>query len=75
MELCELRRSRCLSIEVSGRAVGNFRIVRYIVSVRYLGVSVKRGSTVDVKARMATSYFCDHTTNYQAIKISDVNLF
>ena len=36
----------CLSIEVSGRAVGTFRIVRYIVGVRYSGVSVKRGSTV-----------------------------
>ena len=38
----------CLSIEVNGRAVGTFRIVRYIVGVRYLGVSVKRGSTVFV---------------------------
>ena len=36
----------CLSIEVNGRTVGIFRIVRYIVDVRYSGVSVKRGSTV-----------------------------
>ena len=36
----------CLSIEVNGRAVGTFRIVRYIVGVRYSGVSVKWGSTV-----------------------------
>ena len=38
----------CLSIEVNGRAVGTFRIVRYIVGVRYSRVSVKRGSTVFV---------------------------
>ena len=42
---CPLFRG-CLSIEVNGRAVGTFRIVRYIVGVRYSGVSVKRGSTV-----------------------------
>ena len=36
----------CLSIEVNGRAVGTFRIARYIVGVRYSGVSVKWGSTV-----------------------------
>ena len=35
-----------LSIEVNGRAIVTFRIVRYIVGVRYSGVSVKRGSTV-----------------------------
>ena len=29
-----------------GRAVGTFRIVRYIMGVLYSGVSVKRGSTV-----------------------------
>ena len=39
----------CLSIEVDGRAVGTFRIVRYIVGVRYSGVSVRGGSTVLVK--------------------------
>ena len=42
---CPLFRG-CLSIEVNGRAVGIFIIVRYIVGVRYSGVSVKRGSTV-----------------------------
>ena len=31
----------CLSIEVNGMAVGTFKIVRYIVGVRYSGVSVK----------------------------------
>ena len=36
----------CLSIEVNGRTVGTFRIVRYIMGVRFSGVSVKRGSTV-----------------------------
>ena len=35
----------CLSIEVNGKAVGTFIFVRYIVGVRYSGVSVKRGST------------------------------
>ena len=35
-----------LSIEVNGRIVGTFRIVCYIVGVRFSGVSVKRGSTV-----------------------------
>ena len=34
------------SIEVNGRAVGTFRIVRYIVGVHYSGVSIKWGSTV-----------------------------
>ena len=43
---CPLFRG-CLSIEVNGRAVGTFRIVRYIVGVCYSGVSVKRGSTVN----------------------------
>ena len=42
---CPLFRG-CLSIEVNGRAIGTFRIVHYIVGVRYSGVSVKRGSTV-----------------------------
>ena len=41
---CPLFRG-CLSIEVNGRAIGTFRIVRYIVGVRYSGVSVKRAST------------------------------
>ena len=36
----------CLSVEVNGRAVGTFRIVHYIVGVRYSGVSVKQSSTV-----------------------------
>ena len=39
----------CLSIEVNGKTVGTFRIVRYIVGVHYWGVSVKRGSTVQVR--------------------------
>ena len=38
---------RGLSIEVNGMPVGTFRIVCYIMGVRYSGVSVKRGSTVD----------------------------
>ena len=42
---CPLCRG-CLSIEVNGRTVGTFRIVRYIVGVRYSGVFIKRGSTV-----------------------------
>ena len=29
-----------------GRAIGTFKIVLYIVGVRYSGVSVKRGSTI-----------------------------
>ena len=33
----------CVSIEVNGRAVGTFRIVRYIVGVRYSGVSAIQG--------------------------------
>ena len=37
-----------LSIEVNGRTVGTFRIVRYIMGVRFSGVSVKRGSTVNI---------------------------
>ena len=36
----------CLSIEVNGRIVGSFRILRYIVGVRCPGVSVKKGSAV-----------------------------
>ena len=35
-----------LSIEVNGRTVGTFRIVRYVVGVCFSGVSIKRGSTV-----------------------------
>ena len=35
-----------LSIEVNGRTVGIFRIVRYIVGAHFSGVSIKRGSTV-----------------------------
>ena len=42
---CPLFRG-CLSIEANGRTVGTFRIVRYIVGVRFSVVSVKRGSTV-----------------------------
>ena len=42
---CPLFRG-CLSIEVDGRTVGTFRIVRYIMGVRFSGVSVKRGSNV-----------------------------
>ena len=33
----------CLRIEVNGRLIGTFRIVRYIVGVRYSGVSVVTG--------------------------------
>ena len=44
---CPLFRG-CLSIEVNGRTVGTFRIVCYIMGVRFSGVSVKRGSTVYV---------------------------
>ena len=36
----------CISIEVKGRRVETFRIVRYIMGVRCSGVSVKWGSTV-----------------------------
>ena len=35
----------CLSIEVNVRTVGTFRLVRYIVGVRFSGVFSKRGST------------------------------
>ena len=35
-----------LNIEVNGKIVGTFRNVRYIMDVRFSGVSVKRGSTV-----------------------------
>ena len=44
---CPLFRG-CLSIEVNGRTVGTFKIVRYIMGVHFSGVSVKRGSTVFV---------------------------
>ena len=47
---CPLYRVACrvsgVSIEVNGRTVGTFRIVHYIMGVRFSGVSVKRGSTV-----------------------------
>ena len=36
----------CLSIEVNGRTVGTFRIVRYIVGVCCRGVSIKQSSIV-----------------------------
>ena len=36
-----------ISIEVNGRTVGTFRIVRYVMGVRFSGVSVKRSFTVD----------------------------
>ena len=42
---CPLFRG-CLNIEVNGRTVGTFRIVHYIMGVRFSGKSVKRGSTV-----------------------------
>ena len=38
----------CLSIEVNGRTVGTFRIVRCIMDVHFSGVFVNRGSTVHV---------------------------
>ena len=47
---CPLFRG-CLSIEVngkSGRTVGTFRIVHYIMGVHFSGVSVRRGSTVKI---------------------------
>ena len=50
---CPLFRG-CLSIEVNGKTVGTFGIVRYIVGVRFLGVSVKRGSTVDYRVDFCT---------------------
>ena len=46
-----------LSIEVNGRAIRTFRIVRYIVGVRYSGVSVKRGSTVFKSTLHAVPYY------------------
>ena len=55
---CPLLRG-CLNIEVNGRAVGTFRIVCYIVGVRYSGVSVKRGSTV---YRGSTVHNLEHTS-------------
>ena len=39
--VCPLFRD-CLSIEVNGRTVGSFRIVCYVVGVRWLGVSIKQ---------------------------------
>ena len=45
---CPLFRG-CLSIEVNGRTVRTFRIVRCIMGVRFSGVSVKRGSTAVTK--------------------------
>ena len=42
---CPLFRG-CLSIEVNGRKVGTFGIVRYIAGVHCWEVSIKRGSTV-----------------------------
>ena len=47
---CPLFRG-CFIIEVNAIAVGTFRIVRYIVGVRYSGVSVKRDSTVSLIQR------------------------
>ena len=47
---CPLFRG-CLCIEVNGMAVGAFRVVCYIVGVRYSGVSVKQGSTVEATKR------------------------
>ena len=62
---CPLFRD-CLSIEVNGRAVGTFIIVRYIVGIRYSGVSVKWGSTVHGST-------CSHgiriVLNYTAAKL------
>ena len=63
---CPLFRG-CLSIEVNGRAIGTFRTVRYIVGVRYSGVStiqgcplIKRGSTVHPNFGIAArALYCD----------------
>ena len=55
---CPLFRG-CLSIEVDGRAIGTFRIVRYIVGVSYSGVSVKRGSTVATAAGNKVSKYLE----------------
>ena len=54
---CPLFRG-CLSIEVNGRAVGTFIIVRYIVGVHYSGVSVKRGFTVSLVCYHWHCYSC-----------------
>ena len=42
--------------------VGTLRIVRYIVGVRYSGVSVKRGSTV-YKDQLPYKELSEHTRN------------
>ena len=47
-----------LSTEVNGRTVGTFGIVRYIVGVRFWGVSVKRGSTVRTGSLYCHIYNC-----------------
>ena len=52
---CPLFRG-CLSIEVNGRTVGTVRIVRYIMGVRFSGVSV-RGSTVSLEPRLSVPDF------------------
>ena len=48
-----------LSVEVNGRAVGTFRIVRYIVGVRCSGVSIKRGSTVADTTQASINSYLD----------------
>ena len=53
----------CLSVEVNGRAVGTFRIVRYIVGVRYSGVSVKWGSTVYTQTLFYHHCFSQESNN------------
>ena len=61
-----------LSIEVSGRAVGTFRIVCYIVGVHCSGMSVNRGSTVlttshsfNMSSNIVTHSIFTHVTYHQ----------
>ena len=48
----------CLKIEVNRRTVKTFRTVRYIVGVRFSGVSVKRGSTVVSHKKLHKLEYC-----------------
>ena len=73
---CLLLRA-CLSIEVNGKTVGTFRIVRYIVGVRCWGVSVKRGSTVYACACLPLTAMHMHallTGAYRAEFLSQIRL-
>ena len=50
----------CLNIEVNGRTVGTSRIVLYhgCMGVRFSGVSVKRGSTVQMSKLLIENEAC-----------------